>query len=354
MTAIKPAILRLKEYHVPLHPGLIKLNQNESPWDVPDKIKTAVCRRLVRIGWNRYPENGAAALREKLALYTGHSPDGILAGNGSNELIQTIISACCRKGDRILTVTPGFSVYRHTATTQNIRTMEVPLKKDFSFDLQKIVEASRLCRATFITSPNNPTGTWITKEDIAWLAAASPSLIVADEAYFEFSGRTAISLLSSFQNMIILRTFSKALSLAGLRLGYLLGRPDLVRELRKTILPFSVGAAQQAAGEALLESSDLIKARAKAIIQERENLFQALTSLRGITPVPSAANFILFEANRIPGKILFRKLINRGVLTRHFESPALKNMLRVTVGRRAENRVFLKSLESILLEEDKR
>jgi histidinol-phosphate aminotransferase len=353
MITVKSSVSGLREYHVPQQPVAIKLNQNESPWDVPPLVKATICRKLAKSDWNRYPQNGAPLLAKKLARYTGHSPDGILVGNGSNELIQTLVTAFCEKGDRILTVHPGFSVYGLVAATQNVQIKSVSLKQDFSFDLSSIKECSRTCRVTFITSPNNPTGTIMEEEEIAELAAASPSLIVVDEAYFEFSGQTALPLLSRFPNLIILRTFSKALCLAGFRFGYMLGQPDLIRELNKAKLPFSVGIAQQAAGETLLESNDILRKQAGFIAIERERVFQALDRLPGITPIPSKANFILFKTDCLSGKVLFQKLKDLGVLIRHFDTPTLKNMLRVTVGKQPENSTFLKHMESILQNRDR-
>ena len=351
---VKPAISRLPEYHVPQPSGIIKLNQNESPWDIPSDIKADICRRLSLLPWNRYPSDGAPALREKLSSYTGHPPEGILTGNGSNELIQTLITAFCRRQDRVLTVSPGFSVYGRVAESQNIRTEEVSLEESFRFDLHRISQASQQCRIAFLPSPNNPTGTWMTEEEIAGLAASSPTLFVIDEAYTEFSGSTARVLLSRFQNLVVLRTFSKAAGLAGFRLGYLLGTPEMVRDMKKAQLPFSVGAAQQAAGEVLLEHTDVIQERANSVVRERDRLQRELGQFPGIRPIPSRANFILFRTTRLPGKALFQRLFEKGVLVRQFESPQLRNYLRVTVGQSSENTIFLERLASILSEREER
>jgi len=349
MSPVKSCVRLLEDYAVSQAPCRAKLNQNEAPDDLPPELKEAVLARLSRIPWNRYPAAAAAALTERLSEYAGFPAEGILVGNGSNELIQTLVTAVCDSGDCLVTVRPGFSVYKRVAATLNIRAVEVPLRDDFSFDVDAIIESGRAARLVILASPNNPTGTVLGLGDIDRLAGCLSGLLAVDEAYYEFHGQTASSLIAGRENLVVLRTFSKAFGLAGLRLGYLLGESGVVRELSKAKLPFSVGILQQAAALEILERRTLVERRVGEIVRERERLFEEMRRLPGIIPFPSRANFILFESRDVPPADIFQRLFGDGVLIRPLSGPLLENKLRVTVGTAGENNAFLSCLSSICL-----
>jgi len=212
MSEVKQRIRAMSSYSVFQEIEGVKLNQNELPSDIPEKIKEEIFIRLKLTPWNRYPPNQPEILTTAIAMYTQFHNEGIMLGNSSNELIQTVIYSLCDSGDKILTVTPGFSIYHRVSSVMNIETIAVPLNTDFSFDVSAILRQSKKVKLIIIASPNNPTGTVIGLNDIQRLAEESGSLVVIDEAYYEFYGNSALQLLNQYKNLVVLRTFSKALS----------------------------------------------------------------------------------------------------------------------------------------------
>lgn len=348
MRIIKPEILGLAPYVVAQDEVPVKLNQNESPWDLPPEIKKEVWSKLSAASWNRYPSGEANQLKTAISEYTGIPPGGIVVGNGSNELIQAVISAAGRAGEGLVTVDPGFSVYPRAAVMQGLKVLSVALRKDYSFDVNALLEAGMQAKLMFLALPNNPTGTTLSLREVEHLSKNFKGLLVVDEAYFEYSGETVCSLIQTRSNVVVLRTFSKALGIAGLRLGYLLARPELSQEIEKAKLPFSLGLVQQLAGEAVLKQKTRILAKAQKVIAERDRMYNALMNLPGLSPVPSRANFLLFKCHGRGGADIFQELLTKGVLVRVFDSPVLSDMLRVTVGTSQENSRFLRVLSSLL------
>ena len=347
MNWIKKAILKLDKYVIPQDLSRIKLNQNESPVDIPVEIKEEIFERLREVNWNRYPSADASSLVDKIADYTCFSSSGIIVGNGSNEMIQTLVYSICDSGDEILVIQPGFSIYKRVASVVNIRVREVPLRENFSFNVEDIIEKGKKVKMVILASPNNPTGTALQVKEIAEIAGNIKGIVAVDEAYYEFYRETAQSLIDQLKNIIVFRTFSKALNLAGIRLGYFLGRKEITDELFKAKLPFSLGIFQQVAGEVILERRRFIELNLKEIVKERERLYKELRKIKNIHPVPSCANFILFESKNWSGKDLYAKLYEKGVVLRFFDTPRLKNMLRVTIGSHAENDVFLDKMRQL-------
>lgn len=351
MRKIKSSVLQMREYSVPQDLKRVKMNQNESPLDIPQSVKTEIWNRLKKIHWNRYPPPVSQSLVERLSEYSYFPRENILVGNGSNELIQTLIYSCCDSGDSITVIKPGFSVYKRIAEMMNIRVQEVPLNHNFRFDEKNIIEKSQKSSLTILASPNNPTGTLLEVTQAEEIAQNIPGVLVVDEAYFEFCKDSVLPLVSRRDNVWILRTFSKALGLAGIRLGYLLAPADVVKELVKAKLPFSTGIFQFLAGEVVLENPDFISRNVDLIKKERERLSRELEKTPGISPIPSRANFVLFESSRIPGNKLYEHLYESGVVLRYFDVSRLKNKLRVTVGKPWENDFFLEKLSRIVKEE---
>lgn len=350
MSRIKRQVLELQEYTVPQDPRRVKLNQNESPFDIPAALKEEVLDRLRRQSWNRYPPNQTGRLAERISAYTGFPAAGILVGNGSNEMIQTLIYSTCDSGDKLLVVEPGFSVYRRVASVMNIDVVAVPLKKDFGFDPDAIIDQSKEAKLIILAAPNNPTGTSLEIEDIVEIANRVAGLVAIDEAYYEFSRRTAQPFIERSENLIVIRTFSKSLRLAGIRLGYLLGRQEMVRELAKARLPFSLSIFQQAAGEVLLENPAFLEAGVGEIVRERDRVFEEMAGTKNIRPVRSLANFILFQCRSMTGNRLYSKLCDAGVVLRRFDHPRLEDSLRVTIGTVSENDIFLHALREAIKE----
>lgn len=348
MRTLKPNILALNEYVVEQDADLIKLNQNESPEDIPGFLKQQILKRMESVSWNRYPAGDAHQLIDAIAGYTGHPASGILVGNGSNELIQTLVYSTCDSGHSIVTVQPSFSVYKRVAEVMNIQVIEVPLDDKYGFDTEALIATGQDARIMFLAVPNSPTGTTLDVDQIRRIAESVPCVVAVDEAYYEFCGETVLPLISDHDNIVILRTFSKALRLAGLRLGYLLGPVPLIKELKKVKLPFSVGLFQQIAGEIMLKNKKIWLESAEQIIQEKNRVFTELEKMKSIDPVPSHANFILFEVQGLGAKDVFRELFDGGVLVRSFDSERLESMMRVTIGTPVENDAFLHTLRDVI------
>jgi histidinol-phosphate aminotransferase len=348
MKYIRKSIQELKEYSVPQDKYEVKLNQNESPYDVPKDLKEEIIKQMMNTDWNRYPSRTAIPLVEAISEYTNFPKEGIVAANASNEIIQGIFQAICDAGDKLVAISPGFAIYPYLSQIMDLNLTEVPLLEDFSFDVPAIIKEGKDAKLVVLALPNNPTGTTISNEQIEEIAQNINGIFVVDEAYFEFSKKTAISLLDKYDNIIIIRTLSKAFGLAGLRLGYLLTNADIASAVQKAKLPFSVGIFGQIAGEILLKKNEYIKDVVKKILDEKEKVFSELEGIPTIEPVPSFTNFILFRTQKTSGKELFEEMYRRGVLLRFFNTPRLKDTLRVTIGKPEGNEIFLKTLKEVL------
>lgn len=344
---IKPAVRALRAYSLSPHRASVKLNQNENPWDAPALIKEEVLRRFSARAWSRYPDFIPVSLHERLARFAGWKPDGIIAGNGSNELIQALLMVTVEPGKRVLISEPTFALYRQVATVLGGEVESVPLTSALQYDSTALLEAvkKRQPDVTIICSPNNPTGCLLPEEDLRALLRAARGLVVIDEAYHEFSRQTAVPVLHDHDNLIVLRTFSKAMAFAALRVGYLLAAPDLVREIRKAVLPYNLNAFSQIAAEVAVEryESDLLPI-VKEIIAERERLRDGLSLIGGLIPVDSKANFMVVRSGRDPKRI-FSDLLAQDILIRDVSSyPMLSDYFRVSVGTPDENDRLLKAL----------
>lgn len=344
---IKPSIRDLRAYTLSPHRASVKLNQNENPWDAPERIKDEVLRRFAARKWSRYPDFIPASLHERLALFAQWKPDGIIAGNGSNELIQALLMVTIASGKTVLISEPTFALYRQVATVLGGEVLSVPLTAALQYDgaaLQKMVEEKQP-DVTIICSPNNPTGCVIDDDQLRSLLRTSRGLVVIDEAYHEFAEHTTVPLLNEHENLIVLRTFSKAMAFAALRLGYLLAAPDLAREIRKAVLPYNLNAFSQIAAEVAVENYESeLRPRITRIIAERERLIVELAKVRGLEPVDSRGNFIVVKSAKDP-KQVFVELLERDILVRDVSGyPMLRDYFRVCVGTPEENDYLLEKI----------
>jgi histidinol-phosphate aminotransferase len=349
-TVIRDEVRAISAYHVPDSRGLIKLDAMENPYRLPPEIADEVGALAAEAELNRYPDPAATALKARLREAMD-VPDGmdLLLGNGSDELIQILALAVNRPGAVLMGVEPSFVVFRMVATFTGIRYAGVPLATDFTLDARRLLAAVEEHRPalTFIAYPNNPTGNLFDAGAIHALIEASPGLVVVDEAYHVFAGRSFLPQLARFPNLLVMRTLSK-LGLAGLRLGMLIGRPEWLSQLDKLRLPYNVNVLTQRIAARVLERRDVLEAQAAQIRGERGRLMAALQSLPGVQPYPSDANFILFRAPRADA--VFAGLKARGVLVKNLNGshPSLADCLRVTVGTRDEIGRFVTALEASL------
>src|SRR6266478_4581810 len=233
LASIKTRVRELRPYSLRPDRARAKLNQNENPWDTPARIKEETLRRVSACVWSRYPNFTPRRLHERLAEFSGWIANGIVAGNGSNELIQALLMVTVGAGKRVLINEPTFALYRQITTVLGGEVIGVPLNSELTYDGEALRGAieSASPQVTIICSPNNPTGCVIDRRELESLLEATRGLIVIDEAYHEFSGQTVVPLLRQYPKLIVLRTFSKAMAMAGLRVGYLLAAPELAQEI---------------------------------------------------------------------------------------------------------------------------
>ncbi len=347
MSYVKESVKSLSEYYVLQDHSVVKLNQNESPYDVPEGLKNEILDRLAKTEWNRYCENRPSGLIRVISDFTKFPSEGIVAGNASNEIIQAVFAGLCREGDKIVVITPGFSVYPRLAQIYEIEVTSIPLLTNFEFDVPGIIEAAKGAKMVILPSPNNPTGTSISIDDVIQITENIDGIFILDEAYIEFHKKTAQEYISKYENLVIIRTFSKAFSLAGLRLGYLLAQPHIAKELEKAKLPFSVGIFQQIAGEVLMRNYPTIKENVDTIIQERDMLFAEVSNMTNVNPIPSSANFFIFSIDGYDASQAYQCFYENGILLRHFGDERLKDYLRVTIGKPEENDKFMAVLKKM-------
>jgi histidinol-phosphate aminotransferase len=348
---IKPEVRAASAYTLTRFEAETKLNQNENPHEIPRELKEKVVARVLERDWGRYPSFVPTETLRLLAEFTGWHEDGLVLGNGSNELINVALIATAGPGKRVAIPQPTFALYKLMASTLGAAVEDVLLDpKDFSYDVDALVSAARLSDVLIICSPNSPTGTLLALDDMKRLVASAGGLVIIDEAYHEFSGQTYQPLLEEFSNLMLLRTFSKAKSMAGLRFGYMMTSREIATEIGKVKLPYSVNIFTLAAAETLLEHVDLIEPSVRMLIEERERLQRELARREGVESFPSHANFILIRTPH-PAREVFEKLYEHGVLVRDVSTyPLLERCLRVSVGTRAENARFLSSLDRAMEE----
>lgn len=329
----------------------IKLSRNENPYDVPKEIKEEIIEELLKTPWNRYPDGQSLRLRIKLADFLGFSADNILVGTGSGELIQVIVNGFIEEGDKVILPVPTFPLYEKILQQKKVEIIKILLnKEDFSLDFDMLRDYFKYNpKLLILTNPNNPTGNFLIKEDDFEKIQDFPGIILIDEAYYEFSGLTFLPYIENFPNIIILRTFSKAFSGAGIRLGYLISNPKIVNYLNNFKLPYNVNIFTQIAGEKLIDKWPLLKEKIEVIKEERDRIFEEMKNIKDIVPYPSEANFILFRSRK--REEILKSCEEEGVALRDFsKEPLLENCLRVSIGDIKENDVFIKILKEVCYE----
>jgi histidinol-phosphate aminotransferase len=344
---VRPEVLALPAYRFRPYPATIKLDQNESPDDLPEELRRAALERLAAAAWHRYPALHPDGLAARLGERHAWPADGVVVAGGSNVLIQALV-VLSGLGRRVLALAPSFPLYELQARLLAADLVEVPLGAGHAFPTAAVTEVvARGAGVAFLPTPLAPTGNDVPREDVRRVAEAAAEgwTVVLDEAYGEFAGTDHDAIARAHPGVVRLRTLSKAFGLAGARLGYALLDPGLATELRKVLVPFSVSALQVAVAEAALDAPAVVDARVARTVAERERLAAALRE-RGVAFVPSVTNFIML---RVPdAAAAHRGLLAQGVLVRRQDHlPGLPGGLRVSVGRRDENDAFLRAWDAL-------
>lgn len=346
----------VEPYASPQRPARVRMNTNESPYPPPEVVTEAVRAALDLDGLNRYPDHGAERLREALSGHLGRDPRGLWIANGSNEVFLHLFLAYGGPGRKVLTFEPTYSMHSKIAHIAVTEVVHATRESDWGVGIEAVDRALEdnspdIC---VFCSPNNPTGN-LEERTVIERALETVPLVIVDEAYVEFSGTDGhAALLASHENLLIVRTFSKAWRLAGGRLGYALGSDDVLDEMQRVALPYGLSTLSQAIGVAVIEAAESALSHVDALRTERDRLIAGMQDL-GLDPWPSQANFVLipFGDRSRPDPALSSKvwqgLLEVGVLVRDYRSdPLLAGHLRVTAGLPSETDAFFAALKGVL------
>ena len=326
----------------------VKLNTNESPFPPAPGVAAAVAEQARKLQLYSDPE--ISTLRARLAETYGVSPDQVICVNGSDEVLNFAFMAFADEKSPLAFPDLTYGFYPVFAQLNRIPYEEIPLKDDFSIDVGDYLG---LNKTIVIANPNAPTGLYLPLCGIERIVQSNPGhVVIVDEAYIDFGGESAVSLVSRYDNLLVTQTFSKSRSMAGARLGFGIGSARLIADLntiRYSTNPYNVNRMTEAAGVAALEDGDYFRRNCAAIVENRAWTTEVLQNL-GFTVLPSRANFVFASSSRIGGGELYRKLKERGILVRHFTRPRIENFVRITIGTRDQMQALVDAIESILKE----
>jgi histidinol-phosphate aminotransferase len=339
---LRPAVKALAGY-VPIEPtdilskqidiapgDIIKLDGNENPYGCSERVRKALASNAC---YHLYPDPEQRELRKALGLYIGSKSSSIVAGAGSDEIIDLILRLLIEPGDTVINCPPTFGMYKFCTEVCGGEVITIHRRTDFSLDIPSITKGIRKnTKAIFIASPNNPTATLTEESEVIQLLNTG-IIVVIDEAYAEFSGITVSNLVPKHTNLIVLRTFSKWAGLAGLRVGYGIFPEFLVPYIMKIKQPYNVNIAAQIAALESLKDIEFLKGAIKAIVKERERLFESLGKIDWLKPYPSKANFILCSVLNKNARSIYESLKTEGIFIRYFDTPGLKDYIRISVGK---------------------
>ncbi len=349
-TVFRTELLSMSAYSVTDAAGFIKLDAMENPYSWPEEITELWLQKLRHCPLNRYPDPGAKQLCTTLQKLNKVPPDcSLMLGNGSDEIIQIVLMALAAD-KTVLAPEPGFVMYRQIAQCLGLNYQGIALlENDFGLDLPAMLDAIKRCQPgiIFLAYPNNPTGNLFDREAVYEILRQTSGLVILDEAYAPFADASFMSETAHFDNLLVMRTVSK-LGLAGLRLGYLVGKTALIEQLHKIRLPYNINTLTQISADFALSHASLFTDQIQTLCQQRQYLFEQLNQLAGIRAFPSAANFILFRCPENSANRLFENLKQQGILIKNTspQGGLLTDTLRVTIGKPEENASFIGALQN--------
>jgi len=346
------SLKNLKPYDPHEIPYKVKLNANENPYGLPEEIIEEIIEKAKDLKFSLYPNANSAKLSEAVSSSLGFNTDNIVIGNGSDELINYLVNAFSEKDRGIISPIPSFAMYKIYSSINNSNFIEIPLtQENFTLDEEKLLEEAKKTSSSlvFLAYPNSPTGNYFAEDKIIKILEESDCLVVVHEAYYEFGGKTFLPLISHYDNLVILRTFSKAYSLAGLRVGYLLSNHNVVREIRKVKSPFNVNSFSQLAACIVFKYRSVLQDIVNKIIEEREELVQKINLIPPFKAHPTRTNFIFTEVGRRDDlELTYNCLLQRGILVQTvYESnfSISRHFLRIAVGTEEENNILIEGLK---------
>lgn len=345
---VRPDVLSLEPLGGKVYSEVVKMDANENPYAWPQGMREELEGSLLQ--FNRYPDPNAGELKDAISGYSGVPADGILVGNGSDELIQMVLLTFGGEGKAVVVHPPTFGMYQAAARVTGTKALPVPLLNGLNLDVERILERAQAPEVSIIIlcSPNNPTGTLFARADLLKIAAASGKIVVMDEAYAEFCGQSLVDEIANYPNLLVMRTFSKAFGLAGLRLGYLLGQAETISLINRVRQPYNVNSFSQKAGILALKYLDHYLEQIEALKRETEKIYRALTEIPVFKVYPTQSNFILFQPD--DADVWHRELLERGFLVRHMgELPVLGKSLRLSPGLPEDNEAFIKAVWEIAM-----
>jgi histidinol-phosphate aminotransferase len=348
----RPCVKDLEAYKVVPPNYNIIVNANENPFDFPDALKKELNDEIMRMPLNRYPDPSATALREQLADYVGVDADQIICGCGSDEIMSMLNQTFINPGDVVISHAPSFSMYQIWSVIGGADFIWVPDNDDLYPDVENIINTAKLKNAKliYLCSPNNPTGSLLPRHDVIDILEETNALVILDEAYIEFKKEGDLTdIVNEYNNVIVLRTLSKAFGLAGIRCGYAVGPKPLIDMMYKVKSPYNLNKLTQAAAVIALKHRDTLLKNVEILNSERQRLYEFLKGLKGVTRVyPTASNFIYFE---VPdGAPLYDALLDEGILVKYLKHDVSDDVdhIRLTVGSPEENDAVIKVLKRSL------
>lgn len=349
MSDYRRGLVEFPTYDISEKDWTIKINANESNLNLPPLVEERVLNRLGRISFNRYPDSEMEDLKELIADNFSLTTENILVANGSSEILEKLFFAFGGSGRSIVFPVPSFSMYAIYAKISESVAVPVELEADYTLDPEKIVNAANDSEAKLVVicTPNNPTGNAIAPYSIEYIAKHVKCPVVIDEAYVEFHGVSAASLMEKYPNLMIARTFSKAYGLAAARVGYMLASKEITKMVSKACMPYHVNTLSLATAGIVYQMRDEFVPRIQMFIAERKRVIEALKKLPQLTVYPSETNFVLLHYDKATALNEYLETLNIGV--RSFgNAPRLNNCLRITIGTREENEAWLKALKSFV------
>lgn len=346
---VNEKLSNIKPYIVDKHIYNVRVDANESFLGFPEVLKPELTEAISNVLFNRYPDPDSSELCKLYAEYCGVDSKYIMAGNGSDEIIQTLINGFLNCGDAVLTVKPDFSMYKFYASLIGAYVIEYDMGEELQFKVEDFVKLAKdeEVKLIIFSTPNNPTGGIRSRDEILYIVENTDALVIVDEAYFEFCGETVIDCIDKYENLAVLRTCSKALALAAARVGFIIAGEQIIENFKKVKPPFNVNTLSQVAASVVLRHPEIIKSNIERIVTERDYLYEKLIVVQGKVGVgdfrvyPTQSNFIYIKAAE--AKNIYEGLKEKGIAIRFFGSN-----LRINAGSREENDILLAALEGLL------